>query len=33
MASDDYFLKIDEIQGESTDDRHRGEIELGRVIN
>ncbi|MDF0665094.1 MAG: type VI secretion system tube protein Hcp [Nitrospira sp.] len=38
MATDDYFLKIDGIQGESTDDRHRGEIELdawsfGRAVS
>jgi type VI secretion system secreted protein Hcp len=28
MASVDYFLKIDGIDGESTDDRHKGEIEI-----
>ena len=27
-ASVDYFLKIDGIDGESTDDRHKGEIEI-----
>lgn len=27
-ASVDYFLKLDGIDGESTDDRHRGEIEI-----
>lgn len=27
-ASVDYFLKIDGIEGESTDDRHKGEIEI-----
>lgn len=27
-ASADYFLKIDGVDGESTDDRHRGEIEV-----
>ncbi|NTV94554.1 MAG: type VI secretion system tube protein Hcp [Thiobacillus sp.] len=28
MANVDYFLKIDGIDGESTDDKHKGEIEL-----
>jgi type VI secretion system secreted protein Hcp len=28
MAQVDYFLKIDGIDGESTDDRHKGEIEI-----
>ena len=28
MAQFDYFLKIDGIQGESTDSKHKGEIEL-----
>jgi type VI secretion system secreted protein Hcp len=28
MASDDYFLKIDGIEGESHDAKHKGEIEL-----
>jgi type VI secretion system secreted protein Hcp len=28
MAQVDYFLKIDGIEGESTDDRHKGEIEI-----
>ena len=28
MASVDYFLKIDGVDGESTDDKHKGEIEL-----
>ncbi len=28
MAQVDYFLKIDGIAGESTDDKHKGEIEL-----
>jgi type VI secretion system secreted protein Hcp len=28
MASDDYFLKIDGIEGESQDANHKGEIEL-----
>ena len=28
MASVDYFLKIDGVEGESTDDKHSGEIEL-----
>ena len=28
MAQVDYFLKIDGIVGESTDDKHKGEIEL-----
>ena len=28
MAAVDYFLKIEGIQGESTDARHKGEIEL-----
>ena len=28
MASVDFFLKIDGIAGESTDDKHKGEIEL-----
>ena len=28
MAAVDYFLKIDGIQGESTDAKHKGEIEL-----
>lgn len=27
-ASVDYFLKLDGIEGESTDDRHKGEIEI-----
>jgi type VI secretion system secreted protein Hcp len=27
-ASTDYFLKIDGVDGESTDDKHKGEIEL-----
>lgn len=28
-AADDFFLKIDGIPGESQDDKHKGEIELG----
>ena len=28
MAAVDYFLKIDGIAGESTDDKHKGEIEI-----
>jgi type VI secretion system secreted protein Hcp len=28
MAAVDYFLKIDGIEGESTDDKHKGEIDL-----
>ena len=28
MATIDYFLKIDGVAGESTDERHRGEIEV-----
>jgi len=28
MAAVDYFLKIDTIDGESTDDKHKGEIDL-----
>ncbi|HEY3636371.1 MAG TPA: type VI secretion system tube protein Hcp [Caldimonas sp.] len=28
MAQVDYFLKIDGVDGESTDDKHKGEIEL-----
>jgi len=28
MAAVDYFLKIDTIEGESTDDKHKGEIDL-----
>jgi type VI secretion system secreted protein Hcp len=28
MATVDYFLKIDGVDGESTDDKHKGEIEL-----
>ncbi len=28
MAAFDYFLKIDGISGESTDDKHKGEIEV-----
>jgi len=28
MAAVDYFLKIDGIKGESTDDKHKGEIEI-----
>ena len=28
MAAVDYFLKIEEIPGESTDSRHKGEIEV-----
>ena len=28
MAAVDYFLKLDDIKGESTDDKHKGEIEL-----
>ena len=28
MAKVDYFLKIDGVEGESTDDKHKGEIEL-----
>ncbi len=28
MAAVDYFLKIDGIDGESTDDKHKGEIDL-----
>ncbi len=28
MAAVDYFLKIDGIKGESTDDKHKGEIDL-----
>ena len=27
-AAADWFLKLDKIQGESTDDRHKGEIEV-----
>jgi hypothetical protein len=27
-AAVDYFLKIDGVDGESTDDKHKGEIEL-----
>ena len=27
-AAVDYYLKIDTIDGESTDDRHKGEIEV-----
>ena len=27
-AASDYFLKIDGIDGESTDDRHKGEIDI-----
>jgi type VI protein secretion system component Hcp len=27
-ATVDYFLKIDGIDGESTDDKHKGEIQL-----
>ena len=28
MANVDYFLKIEGVEGESTDDKHKGEIEL-----
>ena len=28
MANVDYFLKIDGVDGESTDDKHKGEIEI-----
>src|SRR5947209_130778 len=28
MAQVDYFLKIDSVDGESTDDKHKGEIEV-----
>ena len=28
MAQVDYFLKVDGVDGESTDDKHKGEIEL-----
>ena len=28
MASTDYFLKIDGIEGESTDEKHASEIDL-----
>ena len=28
MANVDYFLKIDGVDGESTDDKHKGEIEM-----
>lgn len=28
MATVDYFLKIDGVDGESTDDKHKGEIEI-----
>jgi type VI secretion system secreted protein Hcp len=28
MANVDYFLKVDGVDGESTDDKHKGEIEL-----
>ena len=28
MAAVDYFLKIDSVDGESTDDKHKGEIDL-----
>ena len=28
MAQVDYFLKIDGVDGESTDDKHKGEIEV-----
>ena len=28
MAQIDYFLKIDGIEGESSDDKHKGEIEV-----
>lgn len=28
FAAVDYFLKIDGVEGESTDDRHRGQIEI-----
>ena len=28
MAQVDYFLKIDGVEGESTDDKHKGEIEV-----
>ena len=28
MAQVDYFLKIEGVDGESTDDKHKGEIEL-----
>jgi type VI secretion system secreted protein Hcp len=31
-ASSDYFLKIDGIEGESTDDRHHNEIEIASYI-
>ena len=32
MASVDFFLKIDGIAGESTDDKHKGEIELEEKV-
>ena len=28
MATSDYFLKLDGIDGESIDDKHKGEIEV-----
>jgi len=28
FAASDYFLKIDGVEGESTDDKHRGQIEI-----
>ena len=28
MAAVDYFLKIDGVDGESTDDKHKGEIDI-----
>ena len=28
MAANDYFLKLDGISGESTDSKHKGEIEV-----
>ncbi len=31
-ASSDYFLKIDGIEGESSDDRHRNEIEIASFL-
>jgi type VI secretion system secreted protein Hcp len=29
MAAADYFLKIDGIEGESNDSKHKAEIEIG----
>ncbi len=28
MSQSDFFLKIDGIEGESTDDKHKGELEI-----